>query len=665
MKKLKKVFQFEDINRIKLSLLVETLYIFITELIFKYLVGNLFLDWTLVRIFITSFLLSGFFNLITANLKDRIRVIILIIINFIITLYAWLQIGFLEYLGNFLSIGNAGQGTKITDLITDFLKAYRPIVYIIYLPFVLILIYYIFEEKITKNGYYRKLDFKNKNTYFKIAIYYVTLISLLMFTINIDFMQNKYQTISNRELFKYPSNLSYTIKNYGITFYLVLDIKGTIIGDAPAVSVNKEVKTEYKKDYDEAWVELIKKEDNNTLNTLNYYYINREIKEDNEYTGIFKGKNLIVILLESVGYPVFTEEYKEYFPTLYKMQSEGISAVNNYSPRNNCSTGESEMESEIGLYPTSSTCTPNTYNDNVYREALMYMFNNNGYYTSAYHNYTDTYYDRGKLENNYGASVYYDASDLGMKKHIGELNEWPSDVDLIKRSVPKFVNNTPFASYMITVTPHLPYIIGTEYGDKYLYLFEDLKLSKSAKRYLSKIKVLDDAMEELLKELSDEGILDDTVIVLYGDHYPYALSNSDYKKIAPYEMNGLQDLDRTPFIIYNSETGGVKITKYTSPIDYAPTLFNLFGIDYDSRLYIGNDIFSEYEDYVAFSDNSWINSNGYYSARSGKFTKSKSSTIKDEDILRINNEITEKKSMSSLAIKRNYFDYLYNNIRKE
>ena len=401
-----------------------------------------------------------------------------------------------------------------------------------------------------------------------------------------------------------------------------------------------------------------KNRNDKSLNTLNNYFINRPISEKNEYTGLFEGKNVIFIMLESVSQAVFSEQYKDYYPTLYKLYTEGITGVNNYSPKNNCATGESEMTSQISLYSIETTCTVNTYRKNVYPEALMSMLGKNGYYTSAYHDYTDQYYYRSVFENNFGSSKYYGVKDLGMS-YSNLYKEWPSDLTFMETALPYFIDKEKFASYMITVSGHAPYMYSSTLGDKYLSLFDDLDVDKATKRYLSKIKVVDTALEYLLDELENKGILDDTVLVLFGDHYPYALSDKEFQSIADYDISENQEVDRTPFIIYNSETPHEEITKYTTPLDYTPTILNLFGIDYDPRMYLGNDVFSDYTDFAVFPDNSWQSSKGFYSASKGEFIPKEGESITDEEIIEINNEITDLRNMSALAIKKDYFNYLF------
>ena len=652
--------------------LLEVFYIYIIEILFKIILKNFIVDWSLLRIFLSSLFIGTIISLITVNLKPVLRRIILIVFNFIVVLYAWLQIGFIEYLGAFISIGNAEQGTKITAYIVDFISSYRWVVYLIYIPYILFILYLIFGKKIKKFERGNKLNFKSLSLDIKILIFLILNIIAFMATVDIPFMQNKYQTVTNKALLNYPSSPSLAIKNFGTTLYLALDIKGTIKGNEE-VTYTVEKKEESKKNIknnsriidDTLWNKVIEKEENKPYSTLNDYYINRKITDKNDYTGILKGKNLIVLMLESVGYAVFDDEYKDYFPTLYKMYKEGISGVNNYSPRNNCATGESEMTAQLSLYSITTTCTVNTYRNNVYPEALMNVFKNNGYYTSAYHDYTDQYYYRTVYEQKYGSIDYFGVTKLGMT-YNPIYREWPSDLVFAEKSLDKFVDKDHFASFMVTVTSHAPYNYSSTYGDKYLSLFEDLDISKNTKRFLSKVKEVDLALEYILKTLEEKGKLDDTVIVLFGDHYPYSLSDKEYASIAKYDTSVNNDVDRTPFIIYNSSLLNGEITKYTSPLDYTPTLLNLFGFDYDPRLYLGNDIFSDYTDFVLFPDNSWQGADGFYSVSKGEFIPASEETIvDDEKIIKINQEVNTLRNMSALTIKKNYMNYLHNAIQKE
>ena len=662
----------KGISSLLLMLIVETLYIFLVEIGFKSIFGASLLDWSTLRLFTSSALFALILALITSPMKTIFRRIIVILVNLFIVVYAWLQLGFMDFLGTFISMGSAEQGTKITDYIGDFLLSINIKDYFLFILFIIFIIYIIFEKKITKSQFKDRIPLKNYKTYLSMLLCMFGFIILFILTLNLNFMQNKYQTISNKALFKNATNPSLTIKNFGTTMYFLLDLKGTMLGiseDAEYVPIDqtqdnpREVNDNSRHIDDSIWKMVMEEEKDSSMTKLNQYFYNRNITDKNEYTGIFEGKNLIVVMLESVGSAVFDEQYSEYFPTLYKMYTEGITAVNHYSPRNNCATGESEMTSSISLYSLETTCTVNTYKKNVYPEALLSMFKGIDYYTSAFHDYTEQYYTRSIFEKNFGAIDFYGVKELKMSYNPAYI-EWPSDVTFIEKALPKFIEKEHFASYLVSVTGHSPYMYSSEFGNKYVSLFKDLKIDTTTKRYLSKMKVVDLALEKMLQLLDEAGKLEDTVIVLFGDHYPYALSSKEYNSITSWDSTVNQEMDKTPLVIYNSGTDAKVITKYATPLDITPTLLNMFGLDYDPRFYMGNDLLSEYDDYAIFPDNSWQSSVGFYNASKGVFTPSKEETdgFYDEYIISMNELVTELRNMSVLAIKKNYFKNLFDKI---
>lgn len=144
--------------------------------------------------------------------------------------------------------------------------------------------------------------------------------------------------------------------------------------------------------------------------------------------------------MESVNYIAID---KDRYPTIYKLWSEGTSFRNNYSPRNSCSTGNNEMTVMTSLFTINQTCTANRYKNNVYPESIFNMFKDLDYVTTSYHDYGDHYYSRKTIHKNMGSGQYYNASDLNIK-WSSLYEEWPSDTDLIKTSVPHFINEDKF-----------------------------------------------------------------------------------------------------------------------------------------------------------------------------------------------------------------------------
>jgi phosphoglycerol transferase MdoB-like AlkP superfamily enzyme len=297
---------------------------------------------------------------------------------------------------------------------------------------------------------------------------------------------------------------------------------------------------------------------------------------------------------------------EKYYPNMYKLYSEGMSWTNNYSPRNSCSTGNNEISGMTSLFTINNACTANLYRNNKYPESIFNLFNNAGYETSSYHNYTDQYYYRSIIHPNMGSGHFYGVQELGIP-YSNVYQEWPSDVELVEKVLELTKDQDKYMVWLTSVTAHQPYAQSSEYGDKYLDLFSDTNYDISLKRYMSKLKEFDNAIGELLKGLEEQGKLDDTVIVLYGDHYPYGLQSDVLNTYFDYDVTENLQTDRTPFIIYNSEHKGAKFDTYTSYVNIVPTIANLWDFtDYDPRLYFGKDILSNnYEDRVIFADGSW------------------------------------------------------------
>ncbi len=664
--------------------IIYSIYLFLLEIVVKINTDNSILDWSMLRILISSVILGLILGLAMSLFKGKKGKIIGTIVAFALCVYTWIEINLYNYLGFFMGMGNAEQGTKITDYIKDYIESARLISLLVLVPFVIYVIYIWFlDPKIKKRKLEKTTVFVFKrNTLGKksldLVVSIIVLISLLcLYYLSLDasFMQNKLQTIKNTSLIKTSDNSNLSVSQFGLYVYALSDLSiGTFNIEEDEIEIiannDKPIENEIVTDNtrvidDTAWNEVIANEKDSTYNKLNKYFISRDITDKNDYTGIFEGKNLIIVLMESVNMIAINETE---FPTLYKIYNEGISFRNNYSPRNNCSTGNNEMTVMTSLFTINNTCTANKYKNNVYPEAVFNLFNNAGYKTSSYHDYAEAYYYRKTIHPNMGSMKYYNVNDLKMKWN-SVYEEWPSDVDFIEKAAPKFIDEDKFMVFLTSVTTHQPYTVSSEFGDKHLSELKSYNYSKPLKRYMSKMKELDKALELLLKKLEDKGKLDDTVIALFGDHYPYGLTNNQINEILDYDVKVNKEVDRTPMVIYNSATTPDQITKYTSIIDLLPTLLNMFNLNYDPRLYLGTDIMSNAHGRTVFADGSWQDEVGYYSATSGKFNRSNTedtynSFYTEEELKLINAEITTRQKMSALAIKNNYFKYLNNALKK-
>ena len=236
-------------------------------------------------------------------------------------------------------------------------------------------------------------------------------------------------------------------------------------------------------------------------------------------------------------------------------------------------------------------------------------------------------------------------------------NMWPeSDIEMINASVSDYINSDKlFMTYYMTVSGHLDYTReGNSIVSKNWKKVESLSYSDKAKAYLATQIELDRALEILINKLEESGKLDDTVIVLLADHYPYGLSLDEINELSNYKRDGLFEINHNSLVIYNSNMKSIKVDKVGMPIDVLPTIYNLFGIDYDSRLLAGTDLFSSSEGMVILDNLSWITDKGRYNSLTNKYT----GDITTEYIDNINNIIQNKIIFSKNMLMYDGYKYI-------
>ncbi len=664
-------------NKLKKQLIdygILVLILFLVEIIFKLVSGLNLFTWATLRILLGILLVSLVVSIPEALIRRKYRVIINTILVFIVSIYTIAQAGFSNFLGVYISFGTSDQAGAVTSYIVDYITSFKWYFYFIIVPFILMVGTYIYlwrkgkkvvvplkKKRITKKERLR-IETEDKK-YKKIAIILsvvsvIVLPVLYYLTLTLGFMQDKYQTENNKDLFMNVAMPNLAIREFGTMGYGLLDIRALFFNKDVDFSFQKEEnepKVDYTREIDDTiYEEILAEEKNKNYKTLHEYFLSKAITPKNEYTGMFKGKNLIIVQMESISNLLLMEEY---FPNFNKLYKEAWTFPNMYSPRNSCATGNNEMSAMISLFPENLSCTANIYQKNVYPYSIFNMFGNNGYTTSSYHNYIDAYYYRKTIHKNMG-TTYYNAANLGIP-YSKVYEEWPSDTLLMEKAFPIFSQEEPFMAYLTTVAGHQPYRVSSTLGDKYLDLFKDLDVSKTVKRYLSKLKDFDNAVGVLIDELKEADLLDDTIILFFADHYPYAISKDQLQPLLDYDLDVYSNVDRTPMMIYNPGLGHQEFPQYTTYMNFLPTLLNLFDIDYDPRYYAGEDIFSEdYSNLVIFNNGSWISDKAYYDASSSKIEYFSSDEYTSEEIVSINTKVNNKIKMSNLAIKTNYFNYL-------
>jgi phosphoglycerol transferase MdoB-like AlkP superfamily enzyme len=172
---------------------------------------------------------------------------------------------------------------------------------------------------------------------------------------------------------------------------------------------------------------------------------------------------------------------------------------------------------------------------------------------------------------------------------------------------------------------------------------------------------LDKALELLLNKLEEKGILDDTVIVMTADHFPYGLSLEEMNEKSDIELTEPFLKHKSTLILWNNTIEKTEIDKYISNLDILPTVLNLFGIDYDSRLLMGKDILSDSDGLVIYSNRSFITEKGTYNSITNTFTPFDNQIVDEDYVSSINEIIKQKFYVSKEILEKNYYELLFEN----
>lgn len=353
--------------------------------------------------------------------------------------------------------------------------------------------------------------------------------------------------------------------------------------------------------------ELISKEKDSTILDMHKYFSQVTPTQKNKYTGLFKGNNLILITAESFSPYAISPELT---PILYKMSTEGFVFKNFYNPVWRVSTSDGEYVACTSLIPKAGVWSFAKSAVNYLPFVFGNQFSKIGYGTKAYHNHTYTYYKRDISHPNMGYEFKAVGNGLDIKK------SWPeSDLDMIKATVPEYIGPQPFHTYYMTVSGHMNYnFFGNYIASKNKEYVKDLPYSEEGRAYIACNLELEFALKELIDSLETAGIADNTVIAISPDHYPYGLPKENIDELAGHEVESNFELYKSTFIIWKKGLETVQVERPCSSLDINPTLSNLFGLEYDSRLLMGTDVLSNSSPLVVFSNKSWITDRAIYNS---------------------------------------------------
>lgn len=486
-------------------------------------------------------------------------------------------------------------------------------------------------------------------------------------------------TGEDRADYTYNYVTDYAVPRFGLAATIRLEAQYAIFGlpDAPVIQVDEPVPDEpVVYDYNKMELDFTATSDlvgGSTLENMHNYFSSKTASQQNEYTGMFKGKNLIQITAEAFSPYVIS---KELTPTLYKLTHEGFVFTNYYQPGWGQSTTGGEFAHMTGIIPTWVNGNLSFYasHQDYMPFALGNQFRALGYTTVAYHNNSYTYYNRHLTHPNLGYDYYGQGNGLTLT-----VPGWPySDLEMMELTAPAYIEdyvNTgkPFHAYYMSVSGHANWGWGNAMSAKNreaaVAAYPDA--SQPVQGYIAANLELEYALTYLLEQLEAAGIADDTVICMTADHYPYALVTDevDYYQ----ELSGKQDSEldisryKNTWLLWSgSMESSVTVNTPCSAIDILPTVSNLFGLEFDSRLMSGHDVFAQNYNasqastcmpLVILPTNrgySWITAAGTYDAKTRTFTPNPGITVADDYVKTVSSLIDAKYSYARQLIQYDY-----------
>lgn len=626
-------------------------YIIFLELVYRtFIIGNLFsVNTLMVILFSIPFIVI--FSTIATLFSEKANKVLNIILTSALTLVTLAQIvyyNFYDSIFSFFSLTTGtGQVMQFWQMIIDVILRIWYIFVIILIPYVLFLVFN------------KKFNFKRPNKTIVISEVVALILSIIGITTLVHF-DNKGIYSLRRLLFKTHAPML-TINKTGLLTMETIDIYRYLFGFKEEIYIEektepviKEEKKEYNV-YNIDFDKLISETTDNNLINMHKFFQSVEPTEKNKYTGMFKGKNLIFITAEAFDTIAID---KNITPTLYKMATNSFIFNNYYQPLYPVSTSDGEYMNLMSLIPKEGVWSFKATSKLSMPFGLGNVFKKEGYNAYAFHNHTYKYYSREKSHTNIGFK--YIGCGNGLERKMN-CKHWPnSDAEMMDATFDYYLkDNKPFVTYYMTVSGHLNYnFYGNNMASRNKKAVKNLKYSTAVKAYYATQIELDKAMSKLLNKLEEKNLLNDTLIVIAPDHYPYGLKTSEMNEVSKIDRSDKFENYHTSLIIYNPTIEKTEVNKVVSGIDILPTVLNLFGMDYDSRLLMGKDIFSETEGLAILSDRSWVSDKGKYNSVSKEFISNTNEEVSKEYIEKINTEVYQKFSMSSLILDNDYYKKL-------
>ncbi len=589
------------INKLTKTLIIYgiiSLSIIFMELVFRLSALELPVGFGFSRVILFSLAYASFIVLFLKIFSPVIAKTVFTFIMLCLSVFYFSQHLYHNVVEGFFSLNllsNAGQGAGfVTTIIANFNW-----VHVLYFIPLIVAFVILFSRRSVKMLF----DFRYEN--YRVPIY-MTLFAFLLMFISIQSIST---TPISEENDPYYSDQDFYDQNF-----------------SPFLSINRfGLLTYARRDLQNLYAEPTD-EDMEDTNEIDEFFNNRPEHEANDMSDLFEGKNLIFIKAESLDtYGVDPD----LMPNYYEMLENSMVFDNFYAPLYYRNTSDSEFMTHTSFYPSASVnMSMEAYKDNHFPNTLPNLFGELGYNTSAHHNYDDFYYPRSEFHpNTLGFDTYKGAKDMDLVPEGWDGEEklpWLSDLEMFENTLDDVLSDEQFFAYYLTVTGHLPYDDTHQYAEKHydtiVEIFEendrDLPENEELIYFHAAHYEFDLAIGYLMDKLEDEGLKDDTVIMVASDHFAYGISRdviADYDTAKNMDETRL-NVHNVPMNIYHPSLENEHIEDVMSNIDVVPTLSNLFGLDMDYRKAFGYDVFSPNSENTVFFQDTSLLTDDYFMA---------------------------------------------------
>ncbi|GGI17177.1 LTA synthase family protein [Gottfriedia solisilvae] len=362
--------------------------------------------------------------------------------------------------------------------------------------------------------------------------------------------------------------------------------------------------------------------DSSKLTEIENYVNTNGVKTNAKLFGKYQGKNVIVISLESMQ--TFTigakVNGKEITPFLNQYIKESYYFDHFYHQTGQGKTSDAEFIIDNSLYPLDRGAVYFTHANNEFM-GTPELLKDKGYYSAVFHANNKSFWNRNVMYPTLGYDRYFNEVDYDINDE-NSVNWGLKDEDFFQQSLPLLNQlKQPFYSRFLTLSNHYPFTLDPE--DQYIDQFNSG--DETLDRYVTTVRYMDESIKHFIDGLKSSGLYDNTIIVMYGDHYGISENHNramaqflGKEEITPYDH---MDLQRTPLIIHlpKQETGKT-ISKIAGQIDVKPTILHLLGVDTKTDIEFGKDLFSpNHPEFTVFRDGSFVTSKYYYVAGSTTF----------------------------------------------